>query len=99
MADLEPPFGAVPEGSEQILRVDQTPDRSLVVTLNPEAFDGPSTWGMLLVDIAHHVADAGEQLGMTREESLAEIWELFNAEWQNRTDRTEPYRPGPKLVV
>ncbi len=84
----------LPDGSREILSGSLTPDGSMIISLDPKAFSGPSTWGIALVDIAHHVADAAEDMGIPREVALAEIWELFNAEWEKRTDRTRPYPEG-----
>jgi hypothetical protein len=52
------------------------------------AFDDPSMWGMLLVDIARHAARAYDKEGaMGEAEALARITEMFNAELSNATDR------------
>lgn len=50
-------------------------------------FDDPGTWGMLLVDIAHHVAHAYDAVGSIKEEEVLErIKEIFDTEWENPTD-------------
>jgi hypothetical protein len=57
------------------------------------AFDDPSMWGMLLVDIARHAARAYEKEGaMAESEALARIVEMFQAELDDVTDpgRTIP---------
>jgi len=51
------------------------------------AFERPSTWGILLVDIARHVARGFERDGICSEaEALEEIKALFEAEWHRPTD-------------
>jgi hypothetical protein len=51
------------------------------------AFDDPSMWGMLLVDIARHAARAYDKGGaMDEADALARITEMFNAELSNETD-------------
>ena len=51
------------------------------------AFDDPSMWGMMLVDIARHAARAFEKEGaMSEAEALAAIVEMFDAELSQATD-------------
>ena len=51
------------------------------------AFDDPSMWGMMLVDIARHAARAFEKEGaMSEAEALAAIVEMFDAELSVVTD-------------
>ena len=51
------------------------------------AFDDPSMWGMLLVDIARHAARVFEKEGvMSEEEALARITAMFEAELSDVTD-------------
>ncbi len=58
-----------------------------VVSLRPEIWDDPLAWGMMLVDLAKHVANAHEQLGKgNAEEVLNRIRQGFDAEWNNPTD-------------
>ena len=57
------------------------------------AFDDPSMWGMMLVDIARHAARVFEKEGvMTADDALAQIAEMFEAELARPTDpgRTSP---------
>jgi len=47
----------------------------------------PSAWGIMLCDLAHHVANAYEQEGCgTHREIFREIVDLFNAEAEAPTD-------------
>ena len=51
------------------------------------AFDDPSMWGMMLVDIARHAARAFAKEGvMTEEEALAKITDMFASELADVTD-------------
>ena len=51
------------------------------------AFDSPSTWGILLVDIARQVARGFETDGICSEaEALEQIKALFDAEWHRPAD-------------
>lgn len=54
------------------------------------AFDDPSMWGMLLVDIARHAARVYDKEGvMSEAEALARISEMFDAELTHETDPGE----------
>ena len=49
--------------------------------------ENPAPWGILLVDLARHVARAYREIyGRSEQESLARIRELFDAEWGSPTD-------------
>lgn len=51
------------------------------------AFDDPSMWGMLLVDIARHAARVFEKEGVcSEEEALRSIYGMFEAELSDATD-------------
>jgi hypothetical protein len=51
------------------------------------AFDDPSMWGMLLVDIARHAARVFETEGVCSEaEALGRIYEMFETELASPTD-------------
>jgi hypothetical protein len=51
------------------------------------AFDDPSMWGMLLVDIARHAARAyATENVCSEEEALARIFAMFEAELASPTD-------------
>jgi len=50
-------------------------------------FDDPGTWGVLLVDSMHHIANAYAAVGgIEKEEVLERIKEIFDLEWHNPTD-------------
>lgn len=57
------------------------------VSLATGIWDDPAAWGVLLVDLAKHVASAYEQSrGDEFDSALARIREGFDAEWENATD-------------
>jgi len=58
-----------------------------IVTLDPGVWRDPACWGLLLVDLAAHVANAYEQMtGMDCQKVLDRIREGFDAEWGSPTD-------------
>ncbi len=60
------------------------------VSLASALWDDPACWGIMLVDLARHVASAYEEgAGMDRSEALARIREGFNAEWESSTDEVQ----------
>jgi hypothetical protein len=59
------------------------------VALATGLWDDPASWGIMLVDLVHHAANACEQrAGLDRSEVLAGIREGFDAEWESATDET-----------
>jgi hypothetical protein len=72
-------------GGDEILRAFVV-DRGLSVSIQ-RAFDEPATWGLLLVDLARHVARIfAAETGVTEAEALRQIREMFEAEWDGPTD-------------
>jgi hypothetical protein len=57
------------------------------ICLRPDLWDDPTAWGLMLVDLARHVANAYEETGMgNRAEVLAKIKKGVEIEWNNPTD-------------
>lgn len=58
------------------------------VALATQIWDDPASWGIMLVDLARHVANAygASASGMTREAVLERIKVGFDAEWSHPTD-------------
>jgi hypothetical protein len=57
------------------------------VSIATGVWTDPAAWGMMLVDLAKHVANAYEQTtGKNRSEVLLRIREGFDAEWEFPTD-------------
>ena len=80
-----PPDAAASEKAVEVLRAFVV-DGGLSISFT-RAFDDPSMWGMMLVDIARHAARAFAKEGvMSEEEALRRITEMFAAELQDVTD-------------
>ena len=74
-----------PDGVE-IARIWAAND-SQVVALRPDVWDDPTCWGLMLVDLAKHVANAYAQMGRgDAGETLMAIRRGFDAEWGSPTD-------------
>lgn len=57
------------------------------VSLEPRVWSDPAAWGLMLVDLARHVAAAYQQLeGRDLSHVLERIKEGFDAEWNAPTD-------------
>ncbi|MFN0050655.1 MAG: DUF5076 domain-containing protein [Planctomycetales bacterium] len=57
------------------------------VTIAAEIWEDPECWGMMLVDLAQHLANAYEEsVRMPREDALQRIKAGFDAEWDYPTD-------------
>ena len=58
------------------------------VSLNPLVWKDPQAWGIVLADLAGHVANAYEQaLGLNRAGTMRKITDLLVAELTNPTDK------------
>ncbi|MBL8901131.1 MAG: DUF5076 domain-containing protein [Planctomycetes bacterium] len=65
------------------------------VCLQTGVWADPAAWGLMLVDLARHVARAYEQTGTcSREDALARIRAAFDAEWAHPTDDPVGNRQG-----
>lgn len=64
-------------------------DGRQVVVLSPSVWSDPACWGLMLVDLAHHVAAQYEPLGHDRQKTLERIRAAFDAEWTHPTSETE----------
>ena len=56
------------------------------VVLSPQMWKDPAAWGLMLIDLASHVANAYEREGYDRNEVLKRIYEAFDAERTAPTD-------------
>ena len=82
---LHVPPAALEQGGVEVLRA-VIVDGGLHVSLR-RAFDDPDAWGMLIADVARHVARIyAAENGMREETTLARLRELFNAEMDAPTD-------------
>ena len=84
--ELEKPPISREHGAVEILRVwggANLPQQYAVAT----TWEDPGAWGLLLVDVAQHVAKAyGNSGTVTEPEALARIKQLMIAEWDAPTD-------------
>lgn len=81
-----PPAAAADPNAAEIVRI-WIADGGQHVTLHPRVWKDPAAWGLMLVDLARHVAIAYEQTeGCDRQETLARIKAGFDAEWDDATD-------------
>lgn len=69
----------------EILRVWLTGDTQTFV-LRSNVWDDPAVWGILLVDLARHLANAYTARGGDYQATVSRIREGFDAEWENPTD-------------
>jgi len=83
--ELGIPPDAVEKGGAEVFRAFVV-DRGLSVSLQ-RAFEDPETWGMLLVDIARHVARIyALETDLEEAEVLARIKAMLDSEWDEPTD-------------
>lgn len=84
-SSLSPPPIATEANAVEVLRAWAAPGAPQQVTLRP-TWNDPGAWGLMLVDIARHAANAYANEGRDREEVLNRIRELWDAEWTRPTD-------------
>jgi len=58
-----------------------------LVSLDPDIWDDPGAWGIMLVDLANHVATIYETKGLNRKKAFQRIIEALTAELKFPTDR------------
>ena len=81
-----PPSSSASESATEVVRVWINANKRMDTSLRT-IFPDPMLWGMLLVDVARHVARAYEQDGThSQDEVLSRIRTGFDAEWRNPTD-------------
>jgi len=86
------PIGYQNRNAVEVLRVWADPNGPNQFVVNPLWSDSGS-WGVLLVDVARHAANAhAQKYGGTPQEALARIGQLFVAEWQRPTSEAEQVR-------
>lgn len=81
-----PPLAKVDPQAAEIARIWAAGGKQHV-SLRTGMWDDPAAWGIMLVDLARHAANAYEQSdGRKRVEVLRRIREYFDAEWESPTD-------------
>ena len=74
------------ERAQEVLRA-WVADGGLVCALQPDAWENTAAWGLLLADLARHVANATRELnGVEPAVTLAGIRAMFEAELDAPTD-------------
>ncbi|GAC1452430.1 MAG: DUF5076 domain-containing protein [Isosphaeraceae bacterium] len=82
-----PPDAAQDVRAIELLRVWASKGKQHV-SLATGLWDDPASWGIMLVDLARHVANAYSELkGMNRHEALVRVKEGFDVEWEEPTDQ------------
>lgn len=75
------------EGAKEILSAWLQSDSRNTVIVKPETWPDPAAWGLLLADIARHIANASmESRGEEAPQILARIRDGFLAELRDPTD-------------
>jgi hypothetical protein len=81
-----PPLAAAAARAAEVARV-WIADGKQHVTLNALAWNDPAAWGLLLADLAKHVASAYQQAeDRDYSEVLGRIKDSFDMEWNHATD-------------
>lgn len=81
-----PPIAAADPKTVELLRV-WAANKTQHVSLPSHLWDGPGSWGIMLVDLAKHVANGyALSRGDVRATVLARIRQVFDAEWNSATD-------------
>ncbi len=81
-----PPAAADDDRAVELVRVWAAKGKQHV-SLATGLWDDPASWGIMLVDLAKHVANAYEQTtGQNRDDVLNRIKAGFDAEWEKETD-------------
>lgn len=81
--ELTPPQAANADDAMEIVRV-SVANGGQHFALRPDIWNDPAAWGLMLVDLARHVASAYEP--DAREAILARIKAGFDMEWSHPTD-------------
>ena len=84
LQELAPPLPP-DRTARELLRSFVAADGTLHVSLST-AWDEPDAWGIMLADIARHVARAYADQGHTEEDVLERVRDLWNAEFAAPTD-------------
>ena len=83
--ELDAPPDAREKGGHEVLRCFVV-EGGLSVSLR-RSFDEVGTWGVLLADLARHAARIyALETGMSEDEALDAIKEMFDAEWSRPTE-------------
>jgi len=82
---LQIPPSALEQGGFEVLRA-AIVDGALHVSLR-RAFDDPEAWGMLIADVARHIARIyAKEAGMKEDDVLERVRQMFDAEMDAPTE-------------
>ncbi len=82
---LAVPPTALEQGGYEVLRA-AIVDGNLHVSLR-RAFDAPEVWGVLLADVARHIARIyAREASMPEEQVVDKVWAMFEAEMNRPSD-------------
>jgi hypothetical protein len=82
-----PPAALVDDRARELVRV-WAANGAQHVSLAPQSWADPGAWGIMLVDLAKHLARAYEQSGThSSAEALSRIRVSFDAEWSEATSK------------
>ena len=87
-----PPLAEANSDAVEVLRVWAAPGSSQELTLKTTWKD-PGAWGLMLVDVARHAAQAYSAEGHNPSEVLERIRNFWNAEWSAPTDVPQDITP------
>ena len=94
-SELEPPpIASRDDAAVEVLRVWAAPGSPQQLTLRT-CWKDSGAWGLLLVDVARHAAQAYQREGQDAAQVLARIRELFDAEWDSPTSPAEDLTDKP----
>jgi len=84
---IVPPIAETDPNAVEMARVWHSQGKQHI-SLNAPGWKDPAAWGLLLVDLARHVANAyAIAEGRDRAETLARVKAGFDAEWNKPTDK------------
>lgn len=105
MRELPAP-AIVDSDAVELVRIFRQADGNLIFAVrrprSREPMADPGSWGLIAVDLLHHVANLMVESGLhipggaraRREEILERARRMFDAEWDNRTDEARRVYDG-----
>jgi hypothetical protein len=60
-------------------------DGEQIAVISPRMWDDPGSWGVMLVDMAKHIAEAYQSKGHNPDDTLERIKSAMEAEWMHPT--------------
>jgi hypothetical protein len=90
-AKVELPIPSVVDEADQAMEMARIwlVDGDQCVVLSPNLWRDPASWGLMLVDLARHVAGAYEAQGLDASTVLQRIREALDAEWEHPSGKLD----------